>query len=85
MIKNPFFFILKKISKSEINSIFKMSKSIVANKNIAAGSKIKKEDLTIKSPGGGLEPYKIRQLIGKIVKKEIFKEEKVLIKNIKNV
>ena len=53
MKKNPFFFILKKISKSEINSIFKMSKSIVANKNIAAGSKIKKEDLTIKSPGGG--------------------------------
>ena len=35
MKKNPFFFILKKILKSEINSIFKMSKSIVANKNIA--------------------------------------------------
>jgi len=65
----------KKILKSENKPLFKMQKSIVTNKKLKVGHILSKNDLEIKSPGGGLPPYKIDFFIGKKLKKNIGLEE----------
>ncbi len=73
----------KKLLKSEKKPLYKMKKSIVANKDLFKGSKITYKDLDFKSPGGGLEPFEYNKLIGKKLKKYIKKEELLLQKYIK--
>lgn len=68
----------KKVLESEKKPIFKMTKSIVTNKSLKKGHELTVDDLTIKSPGGGLPPYKLESLIGKILKRS-FEEEEILI------
>lgn len=72
----------KKILESEKAPLFKMQKSIVAAKNLKNGSILSKEDLVIKSPGGGLPPYKTNEIIGKKLKREIKFEEIILEKDV---
>ena len=72
----------KKILESEKAPLFKMQKSIVAAKNLKNGSILSKEDLVIKSPGGGLPPYKINEIIGKKLNREIKFEEIILEKDV---
>lgn len=55
----------KKILKCEEAPLFKMKKSIVANKNLKKGEKLQIDNVSFKSPGGGLEPYKVNEIIGK--------------------
>ena len=52
----------------------KLAKSIVAAKDIKKGQIIKKDDLTVKSPGSGLKPKYIEKLIGKIAKQDIHED-----------
>ena len=68
----------KKVLESEKKPIFKMAKSIVTNKSLIKGHKLTLEDLTIKSPGGGLPPFKMESLIGKILKRS-FEAEEILL------
>ena len=49
----------------------KLSKSIVVAKDVKKGQIIKKDDLTVKSPGTGLKPKYIEKLIGKKAKQDI--------------
>lgn len=49
----------------------KLAKSIVAKVDIPKGAKISKDMLTAKSPGDGIPPYKIKELIGKRAKADI--------------
>ena len=51
----------------------KMRRSVVAKYNIKKGSKIKLKDLELKRPGTGIPADKIKNLIGKKVKKTILK------------
>ena len=59
-----------------------MQKSIVASKDIKVGSIIKNEDLNFKSPGGGLKPYDYKKILNKRIKKNIFKDDLILLKKI---
>lgn len=68
----------KKVLESEKKPIFKMAKSIVTSKSLKKGHKIKISDLVIKSPGGGLPPYKLESLVGKILKRNLNEEEIIL-------
>ena len=68
----------KRILESEKKPIFKMAKSVVTNKSLKRGHKLKINDLTIKSPGGGLPPYKLESLVGKVIKRDL-KEEEILV------
>lgn len=72
----------KKILESEIGPLFKMQKSIVASKRIKSGKILEITDLEIKSPGGGLPPYEIKNLIGKKVNRDIDEEEIILKKDV---
>lgn len=55
----------KKIIRDiEKNAKFKMGKSLYTTKPLSTGHVLFKEDIAIKSPGGGLEPYYINQIVG---------------------
>ena len=73
----------KKLLESEKKPLFKMKKSIVAKTNLQANHIIKFEDLSFKSPGGGLEPYQYEEIIGKKLNKDLKEEDLILLKYLK--
>ena len=73
----------KKLLKSEIEPLKKMQKSIVASKNIKDGSKIKIQDLSFKSPGGGLKPYEYKKILNQKINKDIVKDSFITLKDLK--
>lgn len=73
----------KKLLAAEKKPLFKMVKSIVASKDLNKGTKLNYNDLSFRSPGGGLKPYEYKKLLNKIVKINIKKHQKILIKNLK--
>ena len=73
----------KKLLKSEIAPLFKMKKSIVAKKKLLSGKVLRYSDLDFKSPGEGIEPYRYKELIGKVLKKNIEVDELVLLEYLK--
>ena len=66
------------ISKSLKNFRKNFTKSLCLNKNLSKGQKIKRNDLTLKKPGNGINALKINSLIGKIAKKNL--SDKYLLK-----
>ncbi len=56
---------------SEKNPITKMAKSIVANKKILKGTVITPEMIAFKSPGGGMLPYMVYEVLGRVAEKDI--------------
>jgi sialic acid synthase len=72
----------KKLLENEKKPLFKMKKSIVAKKDLKANHVINFEDLSFKSPGGGLEPYMYVKIVGKKLKKDIKEEDLILLGNL---
>ena len=66
----------KQLLNSEKKPLLKMQKSIYAKKEIKKGRKLTLEDLTLKSPGGGLIPYELNTVLNRI-SKDISKEEMI--------
>ena len=54
----------------------------MANRNLAPGHVLKYEDLAFKSPGGGLEPYKFGEIIGKKIISEINEDDIISLNNL---
>ena len=67
----------KKITSNEKKNIIAVRKSLVANKIINKGDKIKASDLTAKRPGNGINPMKINSIVGKIAKRRFLKDEQI--------
>jgi len=65
----------KKLLPCEVEPLKKMSKSIVAKRNIKAGSVLSLADLNFKSPGGGISPNKYNLFLGKKIKKDILEDD----------
>jgi sialic acid synthase len=55
----------KQLLESEKRPLKKMAKSLVAKYDLKEGHVITENDIAIKSPGGGLPPYEIENIIGK--------------------
>lgn len=55
----------KVVFDSEIAPVIKMSKSVVAARDLPSGHTITDADLAMKSPGGGLPPFEMGRLVGK--------------------
>jgi N,N'-diacetyllegionaminate synthase len=60
----------KKPSASETPNITVARKSIVAARKIAKGEVLSKENLTVKRPGGGINPMQWDEILGKVATKE---------------
>lgn len=56
---------VKRVYESEVTPMVKMGKQLVAARDLPAGHAIRREDISIKSPGGGLQPYEIDKVIGR--------------------
>ncbi len=73
----------KQLLESEKRPLKKMAKSLVAIKDLPAGHNIQESDIAIKSPGGGLPPYEIDNLIGKTLKEGISEDDNILFENLR--
>lgn len=66
---------LKRQYKSEFDPLQKMGKKIVASRDLFKGTSLNKDDFDFKSPGDGLPPWRIQEVIGKILKRDLGYEE----------
>ena len=62
-----------------------MSKKLVAARNLSAGHVLKAEDIAIKSPGDGLPPYMLENLIGSTIINSIQEHDDFTIDNLNGV
>tara|TARA_B100001939_G_C16927393_1_gene612352 strand:- start:415 stop:1404 length:990 start_codon:yes stop_codon:yes gene_type:complete len=62
---------------------YTFQKSIVASKDLKKGQKIEIQDLAYKKPGDGLAPEFYKELIGKILKKDIMKDDIIKFEELK--
>lgn len=65
----------KRIYPSEINPIQKMGKKLVAARNLKAGHVLTHDDLAIKSPGDGIPPYELENVVGKTLVRDLAVDE----------
>jgi N-acetylneuraminate synthase/sialic acid synthase len=59
---------VKKTYDSEVKPLMKMAKSLFAAKDLPVGHVITQADVAFKSPGNGLPPYEIENVVGRTVK-----------------
>ena len=57
--------------------LFKMGKKLVAARALAAGTVLGPEDVVAKSPGGGLPPYELENLLGRRLKRELAPDQEI--------
>ena len=63
------------LTQGELINRENLGKSLISSRAIKAGDIIRKEDILVRSPGLGLPPYKIDDIIGKKIKIDKEKEE----------
>lgn len=62
------------ITQGELINRENLAKSIVAANDINKGEIIERKDLVIRSPGQGMQPYRISELIGRVANRNIAKD-----------
>ncbi len=73
---------VKRILPNEVGPVVKMSKKLVASRNLTAGHALTDVDIAIKSPGDGLPPYELENVLGKTLKHPLAEDEDILIKDL---
>ena len=66
---------IRSISQGESINREVLAKSLIANQKIKKGEVISREMIEVKSPGQGLQPYRMEELIGKKVNRDILNGE----------
>ncbi len=66
---------VKQVYESEKAPIIKMGKKLVAARDLPAGYAIRREDIAIKSPGDGLQPYEIDKIIGRVTRQALKEDD----------
>jgi sialic acid synthase len=66
---------VKKIYDSERAPIIKMGKSLVVAHDLPAGHTLRPEDIVMKSPGGGIPPYELEGVIGRVTLKAVYEDD----------
>jgi N-acetylneuraminate synthase/sialic acid synthase len=61
----------KKVYASEASPVLKMGKKLVAARDLPAGHVLAAGDIAIKSPGDGLAPYYLDQVIGQVLSRDV--------------
>jgi N-acetylneuraminate synthase/sialic acid synthase len=69
---------VKRVYPSEVEPISKMGKKLVAAQNLVTGHVLTADDIAIKSPGDGIPPYEIDNVIGKTLKQPLVEDEEIL-------
>jgi sialic acid synthase len=66
---------VKKVHPSETSATLKMGKTLVAAKDLPAGHLLTEQDVAIKSPGGGLPPYELERVVGRMTRHAVRTDE----------
>jgi N-acetylneuraminate synthase/sialic acid synthase len=66
---------VKKIYESEKAPIIKMGKSLVVARNLPAGHVLGPDDIVMKSPGGGIPPYELDSILGRVTLKALYEDD----------
>ena len=61
----------KKVYASEASPVLKMGKKLVAARDLPAGHTLTSADIAIKSPGDGLQPYYLDQVVGQVLTRDV--------------
>lgn len=68
---------VKKRYPSEEKPLYKMGKKLVAARSLSEGHALKQKDVAIKSPGDGLPPYELSNIIGRILNRKLNEDENI--------
>jgi N-acetylneuraminate synthase/sialic acid synthase len=66
---------VKKIYESERAPILKMGKSLVVARDLPSGHVLRAEDVVMKSPAGGIPPYELDNVIGRVTLKALYEDD----------
>jgi N-acetylneuraminate synthase/sialic acid synthase len=66
---------VKKVYESERAPIIKMGKSLVIARDLPAGHVLTRQDVVLKSPGGGIPPYELDSIIGRMTLKPLYEDD----------
>ena len=66
---------VKKIYDSEKAPIVKMGKSLVVARDLPIGHVLGIDDIVMKSPGGGIPPYELQNVIGRVTLKALYADD----------
>jgi sialic acid synthase len=61
----------------ETRSVLKMSKKLVAGRDLVKGHQLTFEDIAIKSPGDGMPPYELSNIVGKVIIRSLSEDENI--------
>jgi len=70
---------VKRTYESEVTPIIKMGKKLVAARELPEGHTIRREDIAIKSPGDGLQPFEIDKVIGRVTRQTLSSDDDISI------
>lgn len=65
----------KKIYESEKGPIVKMGKSLVVARDLPAGHVIRPRDVVMKSPAGGIPPYELGKVLGRVTLRPLHEDD----------
>ena len=65
----------KKIYESEKAPIVKMGKSLVVARDLPMGHVLGPDDIVMKSPGGGIPPYELEKVIGRVTLRALHEDD----------
>jgi N-acetylneuraminate synthase/sialic acid synthase len=68
---------IKKVYRSELPGITKMGKKLVAARFLPKGHVLTPGDVAIKSPGDGLPPYELPNVLGRVTLKSLAPDEPI--------
>jgi len=69
---------IKRVYDSELDPITKMGKKLVAARPLSVGTVLSVSDIAVKCPAdGGLPPYRLDELIGKVVTRDLEEDENI--------
>ncbi len=74
---------LKRKYESEESPLYKMSKKLVASRSLPGGHVLQEGDVCLKSPGDGLPPYELENLIGKEIVRPIDEDENIMFEDVR--
>jgi len=68
---------VKRVYDTEKNPLLKMGKKLVAARDLPAGRAIRREDIAIKSPADGLQPYELNKIIGRVTRVPLKEDQNI--------
>lgn len=74
---------IKRVYPNEVAPISKLSKKLVASRDLPEGHALTEADIAIKSPGDGLPPYEFDNILGKTLKRPLAEDADILFEDLR--